>query len=132
MSDGDVVVVIETQRDSKDLANNLRLTEECSSQASPTRALIFQDNQLKKAVNLEPLNFDDVNNWVVKQNSRNQLQNGQLADDSNLAYDNYSVLSNSMQGSPADTQIKIKIEVSQERGTESLLGPKGISELDTS
>ena len=56
-----------------------------------------------------------------------------MADESNLAFDNYSVLSNSMQGtSPADTQMKIKIEVSQERGTESLLGPKGISELDTS
>ena len=73
MSDGDVVVVIETQRDSKDLPNNYRLTEECSSAASPARALIFQDNQLKKAVNLEPLNFDDVNNWVVSHNSRGHL-----------------------------------------------------------
>lgn len=73
MSDGDVVVVIETQLDSKDLPNNQRLTEEYSSAASPARALIFQDNQLKKAVNLEPLNFDDVNNWVASHNSRGHL-----------------------------------------------------------
>ena len=71
MSDGDVVVVIETQRDSKELTNGLRINmnEECASAASPARALIFQDNQLKKAVNLEPLNFDEVNNWVISPNS---------------------------------------------------------------
>ena len=54
-----------------------------------------------------------------------------MGDESNLAFDNFSVLSNSIGGgSPADAQIKIKIEVSQERGNESILGhvPEGMTE----